>query len=388
MREVSAVPPLPRILVVADKFPPVVGGIETFGWNLIRHLPASTVVVAPDGPGAREVDAVTTTTVVRTPTLRPGPRSAALLRGLVAAHGCEAVWFTTAGPMGLLAPVLRRAGARHIVASTHGHELTWAGLPGGSLLLRRLAAGVDVLTHLTPWSGAQLRRITGGRARLAQLSGGVDADRFAHGDGPVIRARHGLGDDPVIVCVGRLVARKGQDALIKALPTIRAAIPDARLLLVGEGRYARHLDLLARRLPSGAVVRTAHVAPAELPAYLAAADVFAMPSRTRWGGLDVEGLGISSLEAAAAGLPVVAGRSGGAPASVIPGQTGHVVDGRDTAALAAVLTELLADRASARRMGRHGQAWAAATWSWQAMADQLVDCLSGTTRPRTATSVT
>jgi phosphatidylinositol alpha-1,6-mannosyltransferase len=378
--------PLPKILVVADKFPPVVGGIETFGWNLIGHLPASTVVVAPDGPGARELDAVAKATVVRTPSLRPGPRSAALLRGLVAEHGCEAVWFTTAGPMGLLAPSLRRAGARHIVASTHGHELTWAGLPGGSLVLRRLAAGVDVLTHLTPWSGAELRRITRGRAHLAQLSGGVDPDRFTDADGSVIRRRHGLGDDPVIVCVGRLVARKGQDALIKALPAIRTAIPHARLLLVGEGRYGRHLDRLARRLPAGAVVRTSHVSAADLPAHLAAADVFAMPSRTRWGGLDVEGLGISSLEAAAAGLPVVAGRSGGAPASVLAGRTGHVVDGRDTTALVAVLTELLADRSVGRRMGLAGQAWAAATWSWQAMADQLVDCLTGATAPLPAES--
>lgn len=379
--------PLPKILVVADKFPPVVGGIETFGWNLIRHLPASTVVVAPDGPGARELDAITTATVVRAPSLRPGPRSAALLRRLVREHDCDAVWFTRAGPLALAAPSLRRAGAERIVASTHGQEVACAGvLPGGRALLRRVGAGVDVLTHLTPWSGVRLEGITRGRTRLAQLSGGVDSARFADADGSAVRERHGLGDDPVVVCVGRLVARKGQDALIKALPAIRAEVPGTRLLLVGRGRHAGRLDRLAWRLPPGVVVRAPHVPAVDLPAYLAAGDVFAMPSRTRWGGLDVEGLGISCLEAAAAGLPVVAGRSGGAPASVIPGRTGHVVDGRDTAALAAVLVDLLVDRAASRQMGREGQAWAASTWSWQTMADQLVGCLTGTTAHAAAES--
>lgn len=379
MGEAEPVATPPKTLVVAEKFPPVVGGIETFGWNLVRYLPASTVVVAQDGPGARELDASAGPTVVRVPSLRPGPRSGSLLRRLLEEHGCEAVWFTTAAPMGMLAPSLRRAGAQRIVASTHGHELAWAGLPGGHAALRRLAAGVDVLTHLTPWSGARLRQITGGRTRLAQLSGGVDPARFADADGSGVRLRHGLGDAPVIVCVGRLVPRKGQDALIRAMRAVRAGVPDARLLLVGHGRYARHLDGMAQRLPAGTVVRAPHVPALELPSYLAAGDVFAMPSRTRWGGLDVEGLGICCLEAAAAGLPVVAGTSGGAPASVVPGRTGHVVDGRDVAALAEVLVGLLTDRAASRRMGAEGRRWAASSWSWRAMADQLVDCLAGAT---------
>ncbi|MGH3743337.1 MAG: glycosyltransferase family 4 protein [Mycobacteriales bacterium] len=370
--------PTPKILVVADKFPPVLGGIETFGWNLIRHLPASTVVVAPDRPGAHEIDALAPATIVRTPSLRPGPRSTALLRRLVREHDCQAVWFTRAGPLALAAPSLRRAGAEQIVASTHGQELACAAvLPGGRALLRRVGAGVDVLTHLTPWSGERIRQITRGRTRLVQLSGGVDPDRFADADGAAVRARHGLDGDPVVVCVGRLVARKGQDALIKALPAVRAAVPGTRLLLVGHGRHAGHLDRLARHLPSGAVVRASHVSGVDLPAYVAAGDVFAMPSRTRWGGLDVEGLGISCLEAAAAGLPVVAGRSGGAPASVIPGQTGQVVDGRDIPALAAVLVALLSDPDLRRRMGSDGQVWAASAWSWKAKADQLLDCLTG-----------
>lgn len=385
MREEGPPVPTPKILVVADKFPPVVGGIESFGWNLIRHLPASTVVVAPAAPGAHELDEVAPATILRTPSLRPGPRSAALLRRLVREHDCDAVWFTRAGPLALSAPSLRRAGAERIVASTHGQELACAAvLPGGRALLRRVGAGVDVLTHLTPWSGERLQQITRGRTQLAQLSGGVDPDRFAGADGSAVRARHGLGDDPVIVCVGRLVARKGQDALTKALPAVRTRVPGTRLLLVGHGRHAGHLDRLARRLPSGAVVRAPHVPALDLPSYLAAGDVFAMPSRTRWGGLDVEGLGISCLEAAAAGLPVVAGRSGGAPASVIPGQTGQVVDGRDIPGLAAVLVSLLSDPALRRQLGRDGQAWAASSWTWKAKADQLLDCLTDTTARATA----
>ncbi|HEX7354035.1 MAG TPA: glycosyltransferase family 4 protein [Mycobacteriales bacterium] len=378
---------MPRILVVADKFPPVVGGIEAFGWNLVRHLPESTVVVAPEGPGTHELDAIAPATVVRVPSLRPGPRSVALLRRLVREHDCQAVWFTRAGPLAAAAPLLRRAGAEQIVASTHGQELACATvLPGGRALLRRVGVGVDVLTYLTPWSEARLQKITRGRTQLAQLSGGVDPERFTGADGASVRTRHGLGDDPVIVCVGRLIARKGQDALIKALPAIRAEVPGTRLLLVGNGRRATHLDRLARRHAPGAVVRASHVPAVDLPAYLAAADVFAMPSRTRWGGLDVEGLGIACLEAAAAGLPVVAGRSGGAPSAVIPDQTGVVVDGRDISALAATLVGLLSDPSRARQLGHEGQTWAASTWSWKAMADQLLRCLSGADEPATAES--
>ena len=148
-----------------------------------------------------------------------------------------------------------------------------------------------------------------------------------------VRARLGLTDRPVVVCVSRLVPRKGQDTLIRALPEIRRRVPDAALLIVGGGPYRATLEKLARQTGvERDVVFTGSVPSAELPAHYAAGDVYAMPCRTRNRGLDVEGLGIVYLEASATGLPVVAGDSGGAPDAVREGETGYVVRGRDVAA--------------------------------------------------------
>jgi phosphatidylinositol alpha-1,6-mannosyltransferase len=181
-----------------------------------------------------------------------------------------------------------------------------------------------------------------------------------------------LRDRPVVVCVSRLVPRKGQDALIRALPAIRRRVPGAALLVVGGGPYRSTLSRLAR--DSGVaddVVFTGTVAWEELPAHYAAGDVYAMPCRTRRGGLDVEGLGIVYLEASATGLPVVAGDSGGAPDAVRAGETGYVVGGRDIAAIADRVATLLTDPELARRLGAAGRAWVEAEWGWQTQADRM-----------------
>ena len=177
---------------------------------------------------------------------------------------------------------------------------------------------------------------------------------------------------PVVVCVSRLVPRKGQDALIRALPAIRRRVPDAALLVVSGGPYRPTLERLARETGvAGDVVFTGSVPWEELPAYYAAGDVFAMPCRTRRRGLDVEGLGIVYLEASATGLPVVAGDSGGAPDAVRDGETGYVVSGRDLAGIADRVATLLADPDLARRMGAAGRAWVESEWRWDAQAERM-----------------
>jgi phosphatidylinositol alpha-1,6-mannosyltransferase len=187
-----------------------------------------------------------------------------------------------------------------------------------------------------------------------------------------VRARYRLAGRPVIVCVSRLVPRKGQDTLVRALPEVRRAIPGTALLLVGAGPYQAELvRLAASHGVADAVVFTGGVPHAELPAHYAAGDVFAMPCRTRRRGLDVEGLGIVYLEAAATGLPVVAGDSGGAPDAVLDGQTGYVVGGRDVGAVAERLVELLRDADLRRRMGAAGRAWVERDWRWDVIADRL-----------------
>ncbi|NEB51680.1 glycosyltransferase family 4 protein, partial [Streptomyces griseus] len=191
-----------------------------------------------------------------------------------------------------------------------------------------------------------------------------------------VRERYGLGARPVILCAARLVPRKGQDTLIRALPAVLRSVPDAVLLLTGDGPYARTLRRLAADTGvADAVVLAGGRPHPEMPEQYAAADVFAMPCRTRRGGLEVEGLGIVFLEAAAAGLPVLVGDSGGAPDTVRDGETGHLVDGRDTAAVAERLVALLRDRAAAAAMGEKGRAWVREAWGWESAYATLAGLL-------------
>jgi phosphatidylinositol alpha-1,6-mannosyltransferase len=185
----------------------------------------------------------------------------------------------------------------------------------------------------------------------------------------------------VVVCVSRLVPRKGQDVLIRALPLVRKEIPDAALLLVGGGPALPKLRSLVASLElERDVVLTGSVPWEELPAHYDAGDVFAMPCRDRLRGLEVEGLGIVFLEASATGLPVVAGRSGGSPDAVLDGVTGHVVDGTSVDEVAARLVGLLADPEAARAMGAAGRAWVEKDWQWDVLAARLRTFLAGEAR--------
>jgi glycosyltransferase involved in cell wall biosynthesis len=370
-----------RTLVVTNDFPPRQGGIQTFVAALLaRRPPESLVVLASRSPGWEAHDAALPYAVVRHPTgmLLPTPGVARAAAGLARRHGCDTAFFGAAAPLGLLAPALQAAGVRHLVGATHGHETGWVALPGARQLLRRIASGLNVLTYISDYTRDRLAPALGRVTRLAQLSPGVDVDRFTpDADGTAVRERYGLGTAPVVACVSRLVPRKGQDVLVSAWPRVLARHPDARLLLVGGGPLERGLRraVAARGLRSS-VVLTGPVPPAALPGHFAAGDVFAMPCRTRRGGLDVEGLGMVYLEAAACGRPVVAGTSGGAPETVREGVTGHVVaDPRSPEAVAAVLTGLLDDPERARRMGTAGRAWVEQRWSWTSIAGTFAGLL-------------
>lgn len=355
-------------LVVTNDFPPRPGGIQEYVYELARRLD-SVVVLTSRWPGDDAFDARQPFPVVRADArvLLPTPATARLARRAIAEHGCDTVWFGAAAPLGLLAPrlpVLRR------VASTQGHEVGWARLPAARTLLRRVARQVDALTHLSSFTGARLARRLGPYAdRLVSLPPGVDTDRFRPGAGGArVRATYGLDRRPVIVCVSRLVPRKGQDVLIRALPQIRRAVPEVVLLLVGGGPHGRRLAEMARGLP---VVFTGSVPASELPAYYDAGTVFAMPCRERLAGLDTEGLGMVFLEAAATALPVVAGTAGGSVDAVLAGHNGYLVDGRDPAAVAEPLVRLLTDPGQAAAMGAAGRRWVQREWDWAGRAHLL-----------------
>jgi phosphatidyl-myo-inositol dimannoside synthase len=374
---------VPRTLLVTNDFPPRTGGIQSYLQALADRLPAGELAVyAPAWPGSAEHDRSCPYPVHRHPTslMLPTPAVARRACELAGDLGADTVWFGASAPLALLGPALRRVGVERIVASTHGHEVGWSMLPGARQALRRIGHDTDALTTISRYTRDRVAAAFGPLAVLEVLRSGVDSELFrpdpqARSE---LRRRYRLGDAPVVGCVSRLVPRKGQDALIRALPQIRERVPGARLLVVGGGPDDRRL----RRLAAGcgvaeAVVHTGPVPAAELPAQHAVSDVFALPCRTHGGGLDVEGLGIAILEGAASGLPVVVGRSGGAPETVRDGETGHVVDGRDPVALADAVATLLADPDRASAMGAAGRRWMQEEWTWPARVAQLQRLLAG-----------
>ncbi len=351
------------VVIVTNDFPPRPGGIQSFVHGLALRTPG-VAVYAPAWPGCAEFDRRQPYRVVRHPTrlMLPTPAVARRAAALVAEQRAGTVVFGAAAPLGLLAPRLREAGARRVVMLTHGHEASWAGAPGFRSVLRRIGGHADVVTYLGEYTRARLAAAVPAD-KLVRLAPGVDVDQFHPG---AAKAELGLAGRPVVVCVSRLVPRKGQDQLIRAWPEVLRSVPDAVLLLVGGGPYRGRLERLAAGRES--IRFTGTVPAAGLPGYYAAADVFAMPCRTRLKGVDVEGLGIVFLEASATGLPVVAGASGGAPDAVRPGETGLVVDGTDAGEVARAVVELLTDPDKARKMGAAGRDWIAREWAWEQVA--------------------
>ena len=371
-----------RTLIVTNDFPPRRGGIQSFVHALASGLPGGTVTVyAPAWDGAAEFDARQPFPVIRHPTslMLPVPAVSRRAAAIASEHGCDTVLFGAAAPLGLITPALRKAGVTRAVALTHGHEAGWAALPGARMLLRRIGDEVDVVTYLGEYFRARLARVLSPQAqrRMVRLAPGVDTSFFRPGAGrdlrtgrETVRQRLGLSHRPVVACVSRMVPRKGQDTLITAWPDIKAQVSDAVLVLVGDGPYAPKLKRLARRLNArDDVIFTGPVPWPELPGYYDAADVFAMPCRTRRAGLDVEGLGIVYLEASATGLPVIGGDSGGAPDAILDGETGYVV--RDVPGVVARVTELLRDPVKARAMGEKGLAWVEREWREELSAARL-----------------
>ncbi|MCH5644510.1 glycosyltransferase family 4 protein [Gordonia sp. ABSL49_1] len=368
-----------RTLLITNDFPPRPGGIQSYLQNLVDLLPPDEIVVyAPRWRKQSHVefDAAVPYKVYRHPTtlMLPTPLVARRAARIVAQENISTVWFGAAAPLAVLAPAVRRAGAQRVIASTHGHEVGWSMLPVARQVLGFIGRHVDVITFVSRYTRGRFASAFGRHAALEYLPPGVDVERFTPNAErrTEIRSRLGLGDRPTILCLSRLVPRKGQDTLIRALPLIRRTVPDAVLVIVGGGPYADKLHQLADE--SGVadhVVFTGGVASEDLPAYHSVADVFAMPARTRGGGLDVEGLGIVYLEASACGVPVVAGQSGGAPETVVEGVTGTVVDGTDVDAVAMAILSILGDRAAAAEMGRQARRFVVDNWQWQHMAARL-----------------
>jgi len=306
-----------------------------------------------------------------------------MAREIIVANNVTRVLFGAAAPLGLLAPSLRKLGVKNIVGMTQGHEVGWAMTPGMKQALRKIGNDVDYLTYISEYTHEKISRALspGAASNMRRVVPGVNTTEFSPTNltaGSALRSTIGWANRPVIVCVSRLMTRKGQDQIIQALPQVLKVVPLASLIIVGDGPYRKHLEKLTADLGLRDNVHfTGKVDQAQLANWYAAGDVFAMPCRTRVGGWDVEGLGIVFLEASATGLPVIVGNSGGAVDAVLDGETGFLVNGNNLSEISDRLIELLANQDLAKRMGSAGRNWVAREWTWEHSFKRLESLLSG-----------
>ncbi len=371
-------PDVPRTLVVTNDFPPRVGGVQQYVSNLVDRLPSDRVaVLAPNWPGWRAHDAALASPVHRWPAsfLWPTRDLGRRVRSLIREHRADVVLFGHGFPLPLLGPSLATDGTPYVVL-THGAEVWMAQAPGFAAAFAWACSGASEVTAITKYTARLIRPAMRDGRLPTLLPPAVDGTRFTPGvDGTAVRERHGLGDRPVILCASRLVPRKGQDVLIEGLELVRRFVQDAVLLLVGDGPSRGKLEEAARAAPSGAVIFAGEIPDRSLPAYYAACDVFAMPCRSRWGGMEVEGFGMVYLEAAAVAKPVVAGRSGGSDEALQDEVTGLLVESEEPKAVALVIARLLQDRELAGRMGAAGRARVEQGFTWDQRAAQLAEIL-------------
>ena len=370
------------ILCITNDFGPRAGGIETFIIGLIERMPKNSVIVYTSSQKDSEpfdrawsenygVEVIRDKSTILLPSFRVGRA----VRRIARERQITRAFFGAAAPLALLAQGLRRAGVTRIVSLTHGHEVWWAKLWPFSFAIHRIGAGTDHLTYLGNYTKSEISRALSQSAQdaMVRIAPGIDTNHFApQSNSAALRDELGLTHKKVIVSVGRLVHRKGQDTLIEALPEILMHIPDAHLLFIGEGPYKDYLVKRAAELQlSHAVTFIGRIQYADLPRYICVGDIFAMPSRSRLAGLEVEGLGIVYLEASACGLAVIGGKSGGAPDAVLEAETGFSVDGTSPHEVADAAITLLQDPVLASGMGSRGRQWIIDEWQWDVWSNRF-----------------
>jgi phosphatidylinositol alpha-1,6-mannosyltransferase len=375
-----------KVLLVTNDLGPRAGGIETFVLGLIEGLPKNSLIIYTSSQkGDKAFDAQLLekfgAAVIRdrAKMLLPTPRITRKAVKILKQQQIKNVWFGAAAPLALMAEKLRSAGASNIVALTHGHEVWWAKIPILKSLLKKIIKDVDHLGYLGDFTKGEIAKISNQPQKFLQIAPGIDTEHFApkSARGDLIE-KYRLDGRRVIVSVGRLVHRKGQDELVKAMPKILEQFPDAILLFVGEGPIKQMLFNSAKQLgvlPK--VVFAGRVSHHDLPDYICLGEIFAMPVRSRFSGLEVEGLGIVYLEASACGLPVIVGNSGGAVDAVLDQKTGLLVDGTKSDQIADAICELLANPERAKQMGAAGRDWVINNWQLSSWSEKFNKVLIG-----------
>ncbi len=373
-------------LLVTNDFPPKVGGIQAYLWELWRRLEPDSfaVLTASSDPGADAFDAEQAARGIRiervaSKVLVPTPGLVRRIRQSAERVGADLVVLDPAFPLGVIGP---RLGLPYAVL-LHGAEVAVPGrLPVSRSVLAHVVRGSSLVISAGGYPAAEARRAVRGRGmpRVVEIPPGVDLDRFVPLDEDErTRARADLGlpvEGPLVVSVSRLVPRKGMDVLIDAAAQLAGQYPDLTVAIAGRGRDAERLA--GRVAELGAPVRLlGGVSDADLPRLVGAADVFAMLCRNRWLGLEQEGFGIVFLEAAAAGVAQVAGASGGAGEAVEDKVTGVIVR-RPTEAgdVARAVAGLLEDPTGREAMGRAARRRAEASFDYDLLAPRLGASLS------------
>ncbi len=369
-------------LLVTNDFPPKVGGIQTYLWELWRRFPPGECeVLTTSRPGSAGFDRDAPMPVHRVPgpVLLPRRALARQIVGLAADARAKLVVLDPVLPLGLVGP---RLGLPYAVV-LHGAEVTVPGrLPGSRQLVASVIRGARGVIAAGGYPAAQAASAIGGRGALPELievPPGVDTERFrplSDEERGAVRRRLGLGErGPLVVSASRLVPRKGMDVLIEAATRLVPHRPALSIAIAGGGRDAGRLRTVAGRY-GVKVVFLGRVADADLADLYASADVFAMVCRNRWRGLEQEGFGIVFLEAAACGVAQVAGDSGGAAEAVIDGVTGLVVtDPSDPDAVARALARVLDAPELRARMGAAGRRRAEEHFRWDDLSERLLGTL-------------
>ena len=378
--------PSRKILLVTNDLGPRAGGIETFILGLLERLDGSEIVIytaAQQGSDLFDATLSARTGVIiirdKTRILIPTPSVNRRVRAVAEKYESEIVWFGAAMPLAWMSALLKRAGVRRVVALTHGHEVWWAKLPLFRQIFSHSTRSIDVLTYLGQFTRRAMAPVVHSSCLMVQIAPGIPIDHLkpAPKSQELVAELH-LEGRQVLISVGRLVHRKGQDKLLEALPHILLRHPNLILLLVGVGPRQKKLQQLVLRHGLEEYVRfIGRISYEELPKYFRLGDLFVMPSRSRLAGLEVEGLGIVYLEASASGIAVLAGASGGAPDAVIPGMTGEIVDGSSVSEIAGRVNELLDHPSRLREMGEAGREWTRERWSWEIWGRRFKEVLLG-----------
>jgi phosphatidylinositol alpha-1,6-mannosyltransferase len=371
-----------KLLVITNDFPPRIGGIQNFLYELLKGFdPEQVIVFCSSWRKSREFDLAQNYKIirVRSSVLLPTKKRTKQAIEIAKTYNCDRVLFGASAPLGLMAPDFKRAGIKKIAALTHGHEAGWSGILILRQILKRIYKHLDVVTYLGEYSRKRLAPLMPASVEFVRLTPGVDTNLFhprVKKDKEELLAKYGLRDKQVIFCVSRLMPRKGQDQLIEIWPKLLQRNPKAHLVLSGGGPYRRTLlrKVKIKNLQDH-VTFLGRLTQAELARHYGMSEIFAMPNRTRNFGLDVEGLGLVYLEAAACGLPTIGGKAGGVPDALIEESSGYLIKPKSKKELVSRLDFLLQNPQVAYSMGEAGRDWIVLNWQWAMRREQLKQLL-------------